>query len=201
MTRIARYHVEAQTGVGFLLKQEQLLTIIDPQGEQSGDLVAFGQTDKTEWLSSGRSIDYNGTIYLTTGHVLYSNRSTAMFTIVEDTVGKHDFLFASCSPEMFRREYRIEGYHPSCFENLGKNLAPFGITGDRLPTSFNFFMNASVLPTGAIKIAPPLSRPGGFVRLRAEMDLIVGISACSAPGCNNGTCKPIDVEITGSMST
>lgn len=196
MTRIARYHVEAQTGVGFLLKQGQLLTIIDPQGEQSGDLVAFGQTNRTEWLSSGRSIDYNNTIYLTTGHVLYSNRSTAMFTIVEDTVGKHDVLFAPCSLEMFQREYGIEGYHPSCFENLAKNLAPFGITGDMIPTPFNFFMNASVLPSGAIKIAPPLSRPGSFVRLRAEMDLIVGISACSSPGWNNSTCKPIDVEIT-----
>jgi uncharacterized protein YcgI (DUF1989 family) len=148
------------------------------------------------WLSSGRSIDYSETIYLTTGHVLYSNRSNPMFTIVEDTVGKHDFLFATCSPDTFRILNGIEGYYPSCFENLMKNLAPFGITADMLPTPFNVFMNASVLPTGRIKIAPPLSKPGGFVRLRAEMNLIVGLSACSTEECNNGTCKPIDVEIT-----
>lgn len=102
MALIARCHVEAQTGIGFLLQQGHLLTVIDPQGEQVADLIAFGQTDKTEWLSSGRSIDYSETIYFTTGHVLYSNRSNPMFTIVEDTVGKHDFLFATCSPEMFR---------------------------------------------------------------------------------------------------
>lgn len=195
MTLIARYHVEAQTGVGFLLKQGHLLTIIDPQGEQTADLIAFGQANRKEWLSSGRSIDYNGTIYLTTGHVLYSNRSKPMFTIVEDTVGRHDFLFASCSPEMFRLQYGIEGDHPSCFENLERNLAPFGITGDMLPTPFNLFVNASVLPSGEIKVAPSLSRPGSFIRLRAEMDLIVGLTACSAEVCNNGTCKPVDVEI------
>jgi uncharacterized protein YcgI (DUF1989 family) len=197
VTLLARYHVEAQTGVGFLLKRGQLLTIVDPQGEQVADLVAFGQTNKSEWLSSGRSIDYSETIYLTTGHLLYSNRSTPMFTIVEDTVGKHDFLFAACSPEMFRMLGGIEGYHPNCFENLEKNLAPFGVAGDLIPTPFNLFMNATVLPTGRIEIAPPLSKPGDFVRLRAEMDLIVGISACSTEACNNGTCKPIDVEITG----
>jgi uncharacterized protein YcgI (DUF1989 family) len=85
----------------------------------------------------------------------------------------------------------------SYFENLEKNLAPFGITGDMIPTPFNIFMNASILPTGQIKIAPPLSQPGGFVRLRAEMDMVVGVSACSTEDCNNGACKPIDVEITG----
>ncbi len=197
MPLIARYHVEAQTGVGFLLQQGHLLTVIDPQGEQVADLVAFGWANTTEWLSSGRSIDYSETIYLTTGHVLYSNRSTPMFTIVEDTVGRHDFLFAACSPETFRILDGTQGYHPSCFENLEKNLAPFGITGDMIPTPFNLFMNASVLPTGKIKIAPPLSQPGSFVQLRAEMGLIVGISACSTEACNNGTCKPIEAEITG----
>ena len=197
MSLIARYHVEAQTGVGFLLQQGQFLAVVDPQGEQVADLVACGAGNTTEWLSSGRSIDYNETIYLTTGHVLYSNRSTPMFTIVEDTVGRHDFLFAACSPETFRILEGIEEYHPSCFENLEKSLAPFGITADLIPTPFNLFMNASVLPTGRIKIAPPLSRPGSFVRLQAEMDLIVGISACSTEACNNGTCKPIDAEIAG----
>jgi uncharacterized protein YcgI (DUF1989 family) len=196
VTLIARYHVEAQTGVGFRLQQGQFLTVIDPLGEQVADLVAFGSVNPTEWLSSGRSIDYSETIYLTTGHVLYSNRSRPMFTIVADTVGRHDFLFAACSPESFRILDRTQGYHPSCFENLEKSLAPFGITGDRLPTPFNLFMNASVLPTGQIKIASPLSQPGSFVQLRAEMDLVVGLSACSTEACNNGTCKPIDVEIT-----
>ncbi|HEY0081261.1 MAG TPA: urea carboxylase-associated family protein, partial [Pyrinomonadaceae bacterium] len=79
-----RHHLEPQTGVGFLMGRGQLLKIIDPQGEQVSDLTAFGQDDKSEWLSSGRTIDYANTIYLTTGHLLYSNRSRPMFSIVED---------------------------------------------------------------------------------------------------------------------
>gem|GEM_PF-4241798 len=44
---------------------------------------------------------------------------------------------------------------------------------------------------------PPLSRPGDFIMLRAEMDMYVGLTACSAEMSNNGTFKPIDAEIYG----
>ena len=81
----------------------------------------------SEWLSSGRSIDYANTIYLTTGHVLYSNNSRPMLTIGEDKVGRHDFLLTPCSPETFQIIYDNHEYHPSCFENLWRNLEPFGI--------------------------------------------------------------------------
>jgi uncharacterized protein YcgI (DUF1989 family) len=191
-----RYHLDPQTGVGFLLNKGQLLKIIDPRGEQVSDLTAFAQEDKNEWLSSGRSIDYANTIYLTTGHLLHSNRSRPMFTIVEDTVGKHDFLLTPCSPETFQILYDYHGDHPSCFENLTKNLAPFGITPDMIPTTFNVFMNVIVLPSGELRIDPPPSRAGDYLLLRAEMDLIVGVTACSAEKSNNYSFKPIDVEVS-----
>ena len=195
MQQITRYHLEPQTGAGFLLKKGQLLRVIDPEGEQVSDLMAFAQADKSEWLSSGRSLDYNNTIYLTTGHMLYSNKSNPMLTILEDRVGRHDFLLTPCSPEMFKKLYHYEGYHPSCFENLATNLAPFGIQASAIPTTFNIFMNVSVLPNGELKIDPPLSRPGDYILLRAEMDLIVGLTACSAELSNNGTFKPIEAEV------
>ena len=195
MQILTQYHIEPQTGVGFRLKKGQRLRVIDPQGEQVSDLMAFADGDTSEWLSSGRSIDYNNTIYLTTGHILYSNKSNPMFTILEDKVGRHDFLLTPCSPEMFKKLYHYEGYHPSCFENLAKNLAPFGIEESSIPTTFNIFMNVLVLPNGELKIDPPPSRPGDYILLQAEMDLIVGLTACSAELSNNGTFKPIDVEV------
>src|SRR5215213_11356419 len=106
------YHLEPQTGTGFLLKRGQLLKITDPQGEQVSDLTAFAQSDQSEWLSSGRSIDYANTIYLTTGHLLYSNRSSPMFTIMADDVGRHDFLLTPCSRETFEIIYQNTEPHP-----------------------------------------------------------------------------------------
>jgi uncharacterized protein YcgI (DUF1989 family) len=190
-----KYHLEPQTGIGLTIKKEQLLKIIDPLGEQVSDLTAFARTDKAEWLSSGRTIDYANKIYLTTGNVLYSNRSRPMLSIVEDTVGRHDFLLTPCSPETFKIIYDNHEYHPSCFENLHTNLVQFGITPDMIPTTLNVFMNVVVLENGELRIDPPPSKAGDYIVFRAEMDLILGITACSAEMSNNYSFKPIDVEI------
>jgi uncharacterized protein YcgI (DUF1989 family) len=190
-----RHHLDPQTGIGFTLDKGRRLRIIDPRGEQVSDLVAFAQADAGEWLSSGRSIDYANTIYLTTGHVLYSNRSRPMFTLLEDRVGRHDFLLTPCSPETFQIIYDNHDPHPSCFMNLATNLAPFGIAPDQIPTTFNVFMNVLVAPSGELTIGPPTSKAGDYLDLRAEMDLIVGVTACSAEMSNNYSFKPIDVEI------
>ena len=192
---IDRYHLKPQTGVGITVEKGQFLKIIDPRGEQVSDLTAFAKENTAEWLSSGRTIDYANTIYLSTGHTLFSNRSRPMFSIVEDTVGRHDFLLTPCSQETFQIIYDYHDYHPSCFENLHTNLAQFGITPDMIPTTLNIFMNVIVLETGELRIDPPPSKAGDYIILKAEMDLFVGVTACSAEKSNNYSFKPIDVEI------
>ena len=197
---MSRIHLPPQTGTAFTLREGQILRVIDPEGEQVSDLIAFADPDTRETLSSGRTLDYNNTIYLTTGHLLYSNRSRPMFTIVDDRVGKHDFLYTPCSPETFSLIYHYEGHHPSCFENLKTNLEHFGIEADAIATTFNVFMNVDVLEGGELRIGPPLSKAGDYIDLRAEMDLIVGVTACSAEMSNNYAFKPIEVEIRSTES-
>ena len=188
--------LEPQTGTAFELRAGQELRVIDIEGEQVADLIAFNRSDKSEWLSSGRSIDYANRIYLTKGDVLYSNRSRPMLTIIEDDVGRHDFLLTPCSPETFQIIYKSNAPHPSCFANLATNLAPFGIAPDSIPTTFNIFMNVEIDGKGELKILPPRSRAGDSMLLRAEMDLIVGLTACSAEMSNNYRFKPIGYEIS-----
>lgn len=195
MPLIERRHLAAQTGAGFIVRHGQHLEIIDPEGEQVSDLTSFALENTAEWLSSGRTIDYANTIYLTTGHTLYSNRSRPMWSVVGDTVRRHDFLLTPCSPETFALIYKQTGHRPSCFENLARALEPFGIAPDAIPTTFNVFMNVDVLPSGELRILPPKSRAGDHIVLRAEMDLVVGVTACSAPLSNNGRLKPIDVQV------
>lgn len=195
MRMVDRYHLEPQTGRGFIVVKGQTLRVIDPLGEQVADLVCFSRDDPREWLSNGRTFDYNSTIYVTTGHALYSNRSNPMFTIVQDRVGVHDFLYAPCSPDTFRILYEHQGHHPSCLSNLAVNLDQYGIAADDIPATFNIFMNGRVLPSGEMRLAAPLSRPGDFIDLRAHMDMIVGLTACSAELSNGGTFKPIHAEV------
>src|SRR5262245_55841835 len=105
--------VPAAGSAGLRLARGEHLRIIDAEGGQTGDLVAFSP-DGRERLSNGRSFDYNGKIYLSTGDALWSDRSNPMLTIVEDQVGRHDFLYASCSLEMYRIQYGATDYRSNC---------------------------------------------------------------------------------------
>ncbi len=171
--------------------------MVDPQGEQVSDMVLFNAEDKREKLSSGKTLDFENTILITKGHFLWSNRSRKMMKILEDTNGRNDFLLAPCSPETFQIIYNNHDYHPSCFENLYKNLEEFDIQPDEIPTAFNIFMNVQFSADGTLTVDPPLSKAGDYMLLEAEMDLIVGLTACSAGQSNNYSFKPIQFEIMG----
>ena len=188
--------IAPRSGTAFELKAGQHLSVIDPLGEQVADLVAFNRADIAEHLSSGRSIDYASRIFLTTGDPLYSNRSNVMLRIVADDVGRHDFLLSPCSREMFRILYGDTDPVPGCFGNLAAALESHGIGPDAIPTAFNCFMNVPVdAVSGEIRVLPPSSKPGDRIVFRAEMDLIIGLTACSAGLSNNFSYKPIHYEI------
>lgn len=189
--------IQPRSGVAFKLAKGQKLKIIDIKGEQVADLLCFNEHDSNEYLSSGRTIDYAETIYLTKGNSFYSNRSNIMFRLLEDTVGKHDFLLTPCSKETFKIIYGHTDPHHGCFGNLCEALKPFGIEPDQIPTTFNVFMNVKVDgDTGKIEVLPPKSGSGDNIVIEAEMDLIVGLTACSAEMSNNFSFKPIGYEIT-----
>ncbi len=190
--------IPPRSGAAFELARGQTLTVIDPEGEQVSDLVAFAREDLDEAISSGRSLDYASRIFLTTGDPLYSNRSRIMLEIVEDTVGRHDFLLTPCSADTFRIIYGHEHPHRGCHGNLVAALEPWGIGPDRIPIAFNIFMHVDVNgTTGELKVLPPKSKAGDRIVLRAEMDLVVGLTACSAEQSNNYAFKPIYYRIDG----
>jgi uncharacterized protein YcgI (DUF1989 family) len=188
--------IAPRSGVAFTLAKGQRLRVIDPQGEQVSDLLAYNAADIAEVISSGRTLDYASKIYLTTGDPIYSNRSNVMLRIVEDTVGRHDFLLTPCSKDTFRIIYGDTDPHRGCFGNLAEALAPYGVLPDQIPTAFNVFMNVPInAETGALTVEPPLSKAGDYVVFEADMDLIIGMTACSALQSNNYAFKPIHYEI------
>ena len=194
---VMQERIAPQHGIAFDLARGQALRITDPQGGQVSDLAAFAAADLREWMSTGRTADYNGTIYVTAGHTLFSNRSSEMLRIDRDTAGRHDLLLAPCSQEMFERLHGARGPHPSCYGNLRDALADFGVEADSIPTTLNLFMDVRVGADGRLTIGPPVSGPGDYVELTALMDLVVGVTACSAEQTNAGTFGPIDVAVYG----
>lgn len=190
------HEIPPRSGVAFTLDRGQRLTVIDPQGEQVADLLAFARDDVAEVISSGRTLDYASRIYLTTGDKLYSNRSNVMLDIVEDTVGRHDFLLTPCSKDTFRIIYGDTDPHRGCFGNLAAALAPYGVSEDMIPVAFNCFMNVPINgETGELTVEPPLSKAGDRIVFEAQADLVIGLTACSALQSNNGSFKPVHYEI------
>ena len=188
--------IPPRSGASFTLSRGQTLTVVDPEGGQVSDLLAFNADDVREVISNGRTFDYEETIRLTTGAKLWSNRSNVMLEIIEDEVGVHDFLLTPCSEATFEHFYPDKPVHRGCFGNLAEALAPYGIEPDAIPCAFNVFMNVPVdQRSGRVEVLPPLSKAGQGTSFRAEMDLVIGLTACSAYASNGGSFKPIAYRI------
>ena len=188
--------IPPRSGAAFVVKKGQAFTVIDPQGSQVSDMIAFARDDVREVMSNGRTFDYEETIRLGKGNRLWSNRSNVMLTIEEDSLGQHDYLLTPCSEDTFRHFYPDKPVHRGCMGNLTEALAPYGIERDAIPTAFNVFMNVPVDGgSGTLSVDPPTSKPGETVRFRAHMDLVIGLTACSAYASNGGSFRPIHYRI------
>jgi uncharacterized protein YcgI (DUF1989 family) len=197
MRKISEIFIPAKTGTAFTLSKDQLMKVIDVEGRQVADLVAFRAGDRSEHLSTGATVDANGSIAVGVGDCLFSNLYERMLLVHEDSVGRHDLIHPACSTGMYRFQYGVNRYHPNCHDNLRGALERVSSAPERLPVPFNIFMNVSIEAGGRVTVEAPLSRKGDFVTLRALMDLVVAVSACSADlsPCNGYVCTPVKVEV------
>ena len=169
--------LEPRGRTAFTVDRGQTVRIVDLEGQQVADFVCFRREDPAEKLSVHNTALIQGTVYITTGHALLSDRCGRLMTITEDTCGRHDLLAGSCSEGTNRVRYGVAGT-PNCRSNFEAALRLFGIPLKEVPYSFNVFMNVPIETDGKISIQEPISRPGAHVDLRAETDLIVAISNC-----------------------
>lgn len=187
--------IEPRHGTGFILKKGEQLKVSDLKGEQVSDFFCFMKNDQEDYLSSGRTLDYMSKLFLSTGDTLYSSKSIPMAKIIEDKVGRHDFLLTPCSEATFRIIYGDSTPHHGCEGNLLKAFKEQGLELKNLPTTFNLFMNVVINEKGELKVAAPTSKAGDYIIIEALEDLIVGLTACSALQSNNYSFKPIGFEV------
>ena len=171
-----------------LLLEGQDLVIEDISGTQVGDLVAFVADDYTERFSPGNTRKLNHAWLISEGAILYSTKCRPLLKIVEDTVGRNDLLFSSCSPYDYQIRFGVED-HTSCLGALRSALEPYDIPEYLIPDPLNVFQNTALdAKTGSIATVPPLSVAGSRIRLRAQVDTLVALSACPQDlnPCNGG---------------
>jgi hypothetical protein len=196
-----RVDITAGYGGAVRLSRGAVLRIITPEGPQVADTWAFAADDPGEALSCEHTRSALERLIPRVGDALWSSRFRPMLTVVEDrSPGVHDLLVSACSPE----RYAAMGApgHRSCAVNLTEALAVEGVTlPGRQPSPFNVFERVMIGQDGRLAIQPPLAEPGDSLSLRAEMALLVVVSACpmdlSFTNGADGRPKPIHLEVSG----
>ena len=154
-----------------------MLRLVDLEGKQAVDFLCYNAHDPSERYNAADTMKYAGTIFLTKGHGLYSDMGRLLFTIVEDTYGRHDTIGGCCSAESNLLRYQVRDT-PNCRDSFLRALAEFGLGKKDIVANLNFFMNVPVEPDGGMAMAEGFSAPGDFVDLRAEMDVLAVVSNC-----------------------
>lgn len=167
-----------------VVRKGQVLRIVDLEGNQAVDFLAYALADDTERYSAADTIAAQRNIFLGLGSVLLSNEGRPMLTVVGDGVGRHDTIGGACSCESNTLRYGHHTKHQhACVENFLLANAPWGRGKRDMVSNVNWFMNVPVEADGALGIVDGISAPGLWVDLRAEMDLVAVVSNC--PQINN----------------
>jgi uncharacterized protein len=170
--------IPARGGRAVRLARGAEIEIINPAGTQVVDTWAVCPPEAAEHMSMEHTRVALGRLIPRAGDALYSNARRPLLTLTADTSpGVHDTLIASCDAERYR-QLGAGGYHPSCADNFAAALRELGVAPPPVPAPLNLFMNVPWAPDGSLTFAPPRSRPGDLVRLRAETEVIVVLSAC-----------------------
>ena len=201
MTSLSLVAIPARGGKAAFLEAGQRIRVINTHGQQVVDTWAFNRADLEEFMSMEHSRTFLSRIMARVGDSMATNRRRPILTLVEDTTvegdtaGIHDTLLAACD----RYRYELlgcEGYHDNCTDNLAAALAELGLTRPETPSPWNLFMNIPVAADGSVAFVAPVSKPGDYVTLRAEMDCVVAFSACpqDVVPINGVNCTPTEAH-------
>jgi urea carboxylase-associated protein 1 len=181
---------------GHRVVRGSMLRLIDLEGQQAVDFLCYDGVDPTDRYCATNTIKVQGQLFVDKGTVLYSDLGKALFTVVEDTCGRHYTIYGFCSaPNNFLR-YGVRGT-PNCFANFTEILSRFGLDRSYIVSNINFFMSVPVAGDGAAVNLSGHSKAGNYVDLRAERDVLAVLSNCPQihNPCNGYNPTPIRVII------
>ena len=183
---------------GRLLRAGERLRIVDLKGQQAVDFLCYRAADPRDRYNAANTIKLGENIYLSKGSRLWSDRATHLMTVVDDTCGRHDTIGGCCSAEMNELRYGVHGTR-NCRDTFEEALSGFGLGRGDIVANVNFFMHVPVREDGHTAIADGVSKPGDYVELVAEIDVICVISNCAQRynPCNGYDPTPVRIVVSG----
>ncbi len=179
---------------GRVIHKGDVLRIVDLEGQQAVDFLCYDAKNPGDRYNSMNTIKVQSNIYVGKGTVLYSDSGHPLFTVIEDVLGRHDTIYGCCSPSNNRLRYGEEGTS-TCYANFERILSKFSLGQSAIVSNINFFMQVPIEPDGKAAVASEISRPGTYVDLRAERDVLAVLSNCPSVlnPCNGYNPTPIRV--------
>jgi len=201
---VVRDIVSAGAAYSRRIRKGQVLRIVDLEGNQAVDTLFYNDSDPADRYSASDTVREQGSVYLTTGTRLFSQRGQALLTIIADTCGRHDTLGGACAAESNQVRYALDKkFMHNCRDNFLLELAKHHPSlGKRdITCNINFFMNVPLTPEGGLSFEDGISAPGRYVELRAEMDVLMLISNCPQLNnpCNAYNPTPVEIVVWGSL--
>ncbi|MDO5756127.1 MAG: DUF1989 domain-containing protein [Rhodobacterales bacterium] len=209
--------VVPRDAAGFRVGAGEFFRITSVDGPQVGDLNLWNAADLSERFYSGKTRALHGT-HMRPGERLWSSLPALrpMATITEDTLGwygidgfgaaVHDVIGTRCDP--YTGNLLSGGqYHHCCHSNLTRALAdetglPLHEAEAHVHDVLNVFMcTGFTRDTGQYFMKASPVRPGDYLELFAEMELIGALSACPGGDCSAqhssdaALCYPLLVEV------
>jgi uncharacterized protein YcgI (DUF1989 family) len=193
---MAKVTIPARKGKAVFVARGQRIKIINTHGQQVVDTWAFNRADLTEFMSMEHTRSGLTKLIPAVGDAMLSNHRRPILTFVEDTSGGiHDTLLAAC--DRYRYEtLGVKGHHDNSTDNLADGLKELGLVPPETPSPLNLFMNIPVTPDLRVSFEPPVSTPGSYVTLRAELDLVIAFSSCPQDllPINGVGCTPVEAH-------
>ena len=189
--------VPASEGIATIVEKGDCLEIIDVEGKQVGDMMAWVCKTNNEWFSPAHTVTQNWRIKLNVGDLLVTNMRREIFKIIYDDVGYHDIVVPCCDEEAYIRRYGIEG-HRSCLENIREALVRIGedchLSGE---LAWNMFMKNKIGKDGEMIYEEPIHAPGSKIILEVLRDSVVALSACpqDLTPTNGWNCSKMKINI------
>jgi uncharacterized protein YcgI (DUF1989 family) len=190
--------VPAREGRAVRIEAGRSFRVVDLEGGQVADTWAFVADDPSEFHSAQHTRAVNSALFPPVGAQFVTNARRPILTLEEDaTPGIHDMLIAACDPPRYI-PLGVTGWHASCEENLQNALLAIDVEPPRFaPQPINLFMNTPAQPDGEIEWLPAETRASDYVQLRAELDLVLAVSACPQDilPINRRDPTPIEIQI------
>jgi uncharacterized protein len=161
------------------LRRGEALRIIDDSGRSSVSLLAWRDEDTSERINCADTIKVQWSAAVSKGRVILSDMGRVMLSLIEDTSGAHDLLIGGSTPASTLAAFGETRRNTQ--ENFLAAASKIGLDVRDIPPCITLFAPVSLDPAGRFSWKETKKRPGDFVDLRAEMNLIVVASNCAHP--------------------